>query len=100
MGGESGVETAEGSVGVIDFMPIRDQTVDTIRIVEGVRGHVPMRMDLTIRFDYGHIIPWVRNIDGALAAVAGPDALVLRTPVETRAVGHSTVAQFTARRGH
>jgi GH15 family glucan-1,4-alpha-glucosidase len=80
-------------------MPIRDQTVDIIRIVEGVRGHVPMRMHLTIRFDYGQIIPWVRNIDGALAAVAGPDALVLRTPVETRGVGHSTVAEFTVRRG-
>ena len=29
----------------------------------------------------------------------GPDALVLRTPVETRGVGHSTVAEFTVRRG-
>jgi GH15 family glucan-1,4-alpha-glucosidase len=31
--------------------------------------------------------------------VAGPDALVLRTPVETRGVGHSTVADFTVRAG-
>jgi hypothetical protein len=30
---------------------------------------------------------------------ASPDALVLRTPVETRAVGHSTVAELTVRRG-
>ena len=96
---ETEFDTPEGSVKVVDFMPIRDQTVDIIRIVEGVRGHVPMRMHLTIRFDYGQIIPWVRNIDGALAAVAGPDALVLRTPVETRGVGHSTVADFTVRRG-
>src|SRR5690348_1875496 len=96
---ETEFDTPEGSVKVIDFMPIRDQTVDIIRIVEGIRGHVPMRMHLTIRFDYGQIIPWVRNIDGALAAVAGPDALVLRTPVETRGVGHSTVAEFTVRRG-
>ena len=58
-----------------------------------------MRMHLTIRFDYGQIIPWVRNIDGALVAVAGPDALVLRTPVETHGEGHSTVAEFTVRRG-
>jgi GH15 family glucan-1,4-alpha-glucosidase len=84
---------------VIDFMPIRDQTVDIIRIVEGVRGDVRMRMHLTIRFDYGQSIPWVRDIDGALAAVAGPDALVLRTPAETRGVGRSTVAEFTVRRG-
>src|SRR2546421_4945283 len=96
---ETEFDTPEGSVRIIDFMPIRDQTVDVIRIVEGVRGHVPMRMHLTIRFDYGQIIPWVRNIDGALVAVAGPDALVLRAPVETKGVGHSTVAEFTVRAG-
>ncbi len=96
---ETEFDTPEGSVRVIDFMPIRDQTVDIIRIVEGVRGDVRMRMDLTIRFDYGQSIPWVRNIDGALVAVAGPDALVLRTPADTRGVGRSTVAEFTVRRG-
>jgi GH15 family glucan-1,4-alpha-glucosidase len=96
---ETEFETAEGAVRIIDFMPIRDRTVDMVRIVEGLHGHVPMQMHLTIRFDYGSIIPWVRNVHGALVAVAGPDALVLRTPVDTRGVGHSTVAEFTVRRG-
>jgi GH15 family glucan-1,4-alpha-glucosidase len=32
-------------------------------------------------------------------AVAGPDALVLRAPVETKGVGHSTVAEFTVHAG-
>jgi GH15 family glucan-1,4-alpha-glucosidase len=96
---ETEFETAEGAVRIIDFMPIRDQTVDVIRIVEGLRGHVPMQMHLTIRFDYGQTIPWVRNIGGSLVAVAGPDALVLRAPVETKGVGHSTVAEFTVRGG-
>jgi GH15 family glucan-1,4-alpha-glucosidase len=41
----------------------------------------------------------VRDIGDALVAVAGPDALVLRTPVETRGAGHSTVADFTVHRG-
>jgi GH15 family glucan-1,4-alpha-glucosidase len=96
---ETEFDTPEGSVRIIDFMPIRDKSVDMIRVVEGLRGHVPMQMHLTVRFDYGSIIPWVHSMDGALAAVAGPDALVLRTPVETRGVGHSTVAEFTVRRG-
>jgi GH15 family glucan-1,4-alpha-glucosidase len=96
---ETEFETPEGAVRIIDFMPIRDQTVDVVRIVEGLRGHVPMQMHLTIRFDYGQTIPWVRNIGGALVAVAGPDALVLRAPVETTGVGHSTVAEFTVRAG-
>jgi GH15 family glucan-1,4-alpha-glucosidase len=96
---ETEFDTPEGSVRVVDFMPIRDKTVDIIRIVEGLRGHVPMRMHLTIRFDYGQMIPWVRDIGGALVAVAGPDALLLHTPIETRGVGHSTVAEFTVRHG-
>jgi GH15 family glucan-1,4-alpha-glucosidase len=96
---ETEFDTSEGSVRVTDFMPIREKTVDLVRIVEGLHGHVPMQMHLTIRFDYGSIIPWVREVHGALAAIAGPDALVLRTPVETKGVGHSTVAEFTVRRG-
>ena len=53
-------------------MPIRDKTVDIDQDRRGLRGHVPMQMHLTIRFDYGQIIPWVRDVDGALVAVAGP----------------------------
>jgi GH15 family glucan-1,4-alpha-glucosidase len=96
---ETEFDTPEGSVRITDFMPIREKTVDIVRIVEGLDGQVPMQMHLTIRFDYGSIIPWVRDVHGALVAVAGPDALVLRTPVETHGVGHSTVADFTVRRG-
>ena len=96
---ETEFDTVDGSVKIIDFMPIRDRTVDVIRIVEGVRGEVPMRMHLTIRFGYGEIVPWVRKVEGALTAVAGPDALVLYTPVETHGVDYSTVAEFTVSRG-
>jgi GH15 family glucan-1,4-alpha-glucosidase len=96
---ETEFDTFDGSVKIIDFMPIRDRTVDVIRIVEGVRGEVSMRMHLSIRFGYGNIVPWVRNVDGALTAVAGPDALVLYTPVETRGLDYSTVAEFTVASG-
>ena len=39
-----------------------------------------MKMELIIRFDYGHIITWVRRRDGGVEAIAGTDALILRTP--------------------
>ena len=87
--------TPEGEVRVIDFMPLRDRSADVVRIVEGIRGRVPMRMELVIRFDYGSIIPWVVNLHGALRAVAGPDAVVLHTPVHTRGKDLRTVAEFT-----
>ena len=45
--------TEHGVVRVIDFMPPRGTDPDVVRIVEGLEGSVPMRMELVIRFDYG-----------------------------------------------
>jgi GH15 family glucan-1,4-alpha-glucosidase len=92
-------DTDEGTVRLIDFMPIRGEAMDVVRIVEGVRGRVPMRMDLRLRFDYGHVVPWVRRVDADLVAVAGPDAAWLRTPVELRGENLSTVADFSVGEG-
>ncbi|HET8787634.1 MAG TPA: glycoside hydrolase family 15 protein, partial [Actinomycetes bacterium] len=91
--------TDDGVVRVVDFMPPRQWDPDVARVVEGVRGRVPMRMELTIRFDYGSIVPWVRNVDGALHAVAGPDSVWLRTPVPVRGENWTTLADFTVAEG-
>jgi GH15 family glucan-1,4-alpha-glucosidase len=96
---ETEFDTDEGTVRLIDFMPVRGEAVDLVRLVEGVRGRVPMRMDLRLRFDYGHIVPWVRRVDTDLVAVAGPDAVWLRTPVELRGENSSTVADFSVGEG-
>ncbi|MDQ2659286.1 MAG: glycoside hydrolase family 15 protein, partial [Verrucomicrobiota bacterium] len=96
---ETELETASGVVRLIDFMPPRGNAPDIIRIVEGVRGEVAMKMELTIRFDYGHVVPWVRKCEGGLEAIAGPDALILRSPVETRGENMHTVAEFTVGQG-
>ena len=96
---ESVLETASGSVRTIDFMPPRGDAPDIVRIVEGLTGSVPMTLELTIRFDYGHIVPWVRQIDDALVAIAGPDALCLWSPVPTRGEGMKTMASFTVDAG-
>jgi GH15 family glucan-1,4-alpha-glucosidase len=69
------------------------------REVEGIAGRVAMRMEYIVRFDYGSIVPWVRQESGGLLAVAGPDALLLRTAVETRAEGMTTVADFSVEAG-
>ena len=95
---ETEFHTAEGSVCVIDFMPLWSGRTDIIRIVEGLRGRVAMTMELIMRFGYGRVIPWVRRVEGALQATAGPDSLelradVLRTNVIVPAIGQ--VAGFT-----
>jgi GH15 family glucan-1,4-alpha-glucosidase len=87
---ETQMETEDGVVRVVDCMPIRAKNPDVVRVVEGISGNVAMRSELVVRFDYGSVVPWVRKIDGRLHAVAGPDALILSTPVPTRGEGFTT----------
>ncbi len=96
---ETEFETDEGAVRIIDCMPLSNERWDVLRIVEGLRGHVAMRMELVIRFDYGSIVPWVRRHDGTLLATAGPDTLELHTPVEVRGENMKTVAEFHIGKG-
>jgi len=98
---ETELETKDGGVRLIDFMPPRGENPDIIRIIEGLRGEVQMHMELVIRFDYGQVIPWVRRRKeaGGLEAIAGPDGLILRTPIETRGEDLTTVAEFTVAKG-
>jgi GH15 family glucan-1,4-alpha-glucosidase len=92
-------ETDSGAVRLIDFMPPRGKFRDLVRIVEGVRGEVEMEMHAKARFDYGHVVPWVKREPEGLTGIAGPDALVLRTNVETVGEGLSTAAHFRVAQG-
>jgi GH15 family glucan-1,4-alpha-glucosidase len=92
---ETRLETADGAVTLIDFMPPRGAASDIVRIVRGEHGRVKLRMDLVVRFSFGVNIPWVRRTDdGALLGICGPDMAVLRTPVETHGEDLTTVAEF------
>jgi GH15 family glucan-1,4-alpha-glucosidase len=92
--------TEHGVVRVCDFMPPRGTDPDVVRIVEGIEGRVPMRMELVIRFDYGLVVPWVRRLDDdARVAIAGPDALAFRAAVPVRGENLSTVAEFAVEAG-
>ncbi|MDQ0769434.1 GH15 family glucan-1,4-alpha-glucosidase [Pseudarthrobacter defluvii] len=92
-------DTAEGSVRVTDFMPARDDSADMVRIVEGLKGSVPMQGELLLRFDYGRIIPWVRRTEHGLSAIAGPDAAYLRTPAPLEGRDMRTISEFTVKAG-
>jgi GH15 family glucan-1,4-alpha-glucosidase len=96
---ESIFETDEGTVRAIEFMPPRGKTPDIVRIVEGLDGSVPMRSELVIRYDFGHIVPWVHRVDHARVATAGPDALCLRTPAAVRGEDLTTVSEFELGQG-
>ena len=91
-------QTAGGTVRLIDFMPPRENEPPVlVRIVEGIEGAVEMECVFRLRFGYGKVLAWVRRLDGAIVAVAGPDSVWLRTPV--RLAGHEMAhqASFTVR---
>ena len=96
---ETEFDTGSGTVRVTDCMPERGRYSEVVRLVEGIEGTVAMRMDLVIRFGLGRVVPWVRSLGSVLSAVAGPDALALWTPVNTRGQDMTTVAEFTISRG-
>lgn len=98
---ETDFETDSGAVTLIDFMPMprADGQVDVIRLVRGRTGTVPMQMRLSLRFDYGRTVPWVRRTPYGLTAVAGPHAVKLATPVELQNEHFMTHAPFAIHAG-
>jgi len=93
--------TGSGSVAVIDFMVPEADDTTLVRIVEGRSGHVAMQLDLALRFDYGITVPWVTRLDEhtGICAIAGPDMVVLRSPVKLRGQQMRTASQFTVHAG-
>ncbi|HEX6332256.1 MAG TPA: glycoside hydrolase family 15 protein [Actinomycetota bacterium] len=92
-------ETADGTVRVVDCMPPRRHEADLFRIVEGIDGAVPMRMEFRIRFDYGRVVPWVRRTATGISAIAGPDAVELVADVPLEGRDFATYSEFTVREG-
>ncbi len=96
---ETTFEHAEGSIRLIDFMPVRERFSDVVRIVEGIRGKLDIRMELALRFDYGRTVPWVTRVDNGVRAIAGPHLAVLHASVPVHGEDLKTVADFTVSRG-
>ncbi|MBX9741766.1 MAG: glycoside hydrolase family 15 protein, partial [Beijerinckiaceae bacterium] len=89
-----------GAATLIDFMAPREPLADLVRIVVGEWGEVDFQTQLIVRFDYGRTTPWVTRLpDDALSLVAGPDQLVLRTPVRLEGADHHTVGRFRVSAG-
>jgi GH15 family glucan-1,4-alpha-glucosidase len=97
---ETEFTTPEGTVELIDCMDRRGAHQDVIRLVRGIRGRVPMQMELALRFDYGTVVPWVSQLgDNRLCAVAGPDRVVFDSTVELRGENFKTLADFEVEEG-
>jgi GH15 family glucan-1,4-alpha-glucosidase len=97
---ETDFVTADGAFRVIDFMPKRGGGAPRLmRIVEGLRGRVPIRMTLGLRLDYGSIIPSIEETPDGLVAMAGPDAFRLTTTLPVEVHDGNIVAEFVVPEG-
>src|SRR5215467_9173685 len=96
---ETEFQTETGSATVVDFMPPADGA-DLVRIVVGRSGRVVFKTELVARFNYGAAVPWVNRLDdGSINAIAGPERLVLRTPVALYGEDLKTIGEFAVEAG-
>ena len=93
---ETELETDEGAVSLIDFMPPRAEQPSVVRIVVGRRGRVALRTECVLRFDYGCVVPWVTRLDHGrgIRAIAGPDTVVLHGETPLHGEGLRTVGEL------
>jgi GH15 family glucan-1,4-alpha-glucosidase len=85
-----------GKVRIVDFMPIGERCT-IVRIIEGIEGEVPIEILLNPRFGYGADAPLVEKKDGATCFLAGPNALVLRTPVGLQEANRQAASYLTVK---
>jgi len=96
---ETEFETETGRAAIVDFMPPADGA-NLVRIVVGRSGRVLFQTELVLRFNYGAIVPWVNRLDdNTINAIAGPERVILRTPVALYGEDLRTVGEFAVEAG-
>ena len=104
---ETVFQTESGEVRLLDFYALPasegyDSSRKLLRIVEGVRGHVEMKMEIAPRFDYGGLSPWLRREGHRLySAIGGDDGLLISSDadIETAQDGYGLEGSFAVRAG-
>jgi GH15 family glucan-1,4-alpha-glucosidase len=103
---ETTFRTADGECKLYDCSAMRHGGADRplrqlLRIVEGVRGRVELRLHIVARFDYGEVKPWIRRHGSRqYSAIGGDDALVISSDVDLERVDeHDLEAVFSVGEG-
>jgi GH15 family glucan-1,4-alpha-glucosidase len=96
---ETDLETRDGAIRLIDFMPEAQSCSSVVRIVVGLRGCVAMRCELRLRFDYGSLLPWCEATEEGVIFRVGPDLLILRASPPISLDEECQSAEFTIASG-
>src|SRR5439155_11832150 len=72
-----------------------------LRVVEGTRGRLDVRLDVCPRFDYAEVRPWIRQLGvGIYSAVGGNDGLIVFSEADLKpGSDHDLEATFSLRPG-
>jgi GH15 family glucan-1,4-alpha-glucosidase len=92
-------DTPSGRARVTDFMPPRETRPQVFRRAECLQGSVEFETELIVRYEYGLQVPWVTQTGTGVRATAGPDSLVLESPVALEADELRHRATFVLREG-
>lgn len=103
---ETRFHTEQGEVRLLDFLamdsdPSIHSRYEHVRIVEGLAGEVEMEIDICPRFDYGEIVPHVRQHEsGAYTAIGSNKGLIIHAEVPLDVIDHHSLrARFTVTKG-
>lgn len=104
---ETTFKTSDAEVRLYDCLATRIGGRETphnqvIRIVEGVRGMMPISVALVPRFDYGLLKPWLRRINNGhdITATGGHQGLLISGDVHLDKRDHGECfGEFTIREG-
>ena len=82
-----------GAVRLTDFFAMRrggrsHPRRELVRVIEGLRGSMRLRIEFMPRFDYGEVMPWIYRVDEAAHCAVGSNAgLLLFGDVALQRVG-------------
>src|ERR687886_2799492 len=101
---ETRFKTGGGEARLLDCFTMREggrqnPRRQLLRVVEGVRGHIDLRLRIAPRFDYGEVKPWLRYEEvGRYSVIGGDDALMISGDPDLATTGnHDLEASFTVR---
>src|SRR6185312_5941499 len=96
---ETDFECDGGVVRFVDFMPIGPERRSLVRIVEGLKGSVPINMSLLVRFGYGRSRPWIVSEADRTTLTTAPDSLDLFSTVPVEHDDKNVFSVFTVKEG-
>ena len=96
---ETEFECDGGVFRITDFMPFGEGKHSLIRIIDGLEGSVPIRLELVVRFGYGSYPPWVRKRNDGIDMITAPNAAIIRSSVPLKSDDSNVFGDLVVKKG-